>query len=410
MAGGDGAQDRAGSVYSGALIRTTGPAFNATPFDPARVTRTEAGTATFTFANGNAATFAYTLNGVSRTKAIARQLFVPPAGTRCGEPVAATIKGKVFDGYLERALVCADVNGNGRCDPDEVQTLTDAAGAYELMAPAGFSGPLVAEVVAGQSREVGRRGRRSIAPTAWHPRRASTAPTSRPSRRWCGFPRSAISGSPRRSSGTNSGSRRGSASTSTLPRPTDPWRQAVAKSVVAALKATAATLDFSSPDALAKVVAAFPPALTELPQLRITTKDGAPIESKEIYVDATFTLTNPAAAPRQADLNGKIRGRGNLTWLQDKKPYKVQFTNDASYAKVPDFLGMKKNRNWALLADYLDRALMRNKLAFSLGNSSLFADGLKWTPSGQHVEVTLNGEYAGVYLLTEDIRHRSRRA
>ena len=90
--------------------------------------------------------------------------------------------------------------------------------------------------------------------------------------------------------------------------------------------------------------------------------------------------------------------------MQDKKPYKVQFTNDASYAQVPDFLGMKKNRNWALLADHLDRSLMRNKLAFSLGNSSLFSDGLKWTPSGQHVEVTLNGDYIGVYLLTEDIR------
>jgi hypothetical protein len=180
--------------------------------------------------------------------------------------------------------------------------------------------------------------------------------------------------------------------------------QSVAKSVVAALKATDATLDHLSSNALATVVAAFPPALKELPQLRITTRDGVPIVSKEVYVDATFTLTNPAASVPQADLNGKIRGRGNTTWLEPKKPYKIQFTNDASYARVPDFLGMKKNRNWALLADYLDRSLMRNKLAFSLANSSLFADGLKWTSSGQHVEVTLNGEYVGVYLLTEDIR------
>ena len=45
-----------------------------------------AGTATFTFANGNAATFAYTMDGVTQTKAITRQLFSPPAGTRCGEP------------------------------------------------------------------------------------------------------------------------------------------------------------------------------------------------------------------------------------------------------------------------------------------------------------------------------------
>jgi CotH protein len=47
---------------------------------------------------------------------------------------------------------------------------------------------------------------------------------------------------------------------------------------------------------------------------------------------------------------------------------------------------------------------MRNKLAYSLGNSSVFSDGLKWTPSGQHVEVYLNDDYVGVYLLTQGIR------
>ena len=33
---------------------------------------------------------------------------------------------------------------------------------------------------------------------------------------------------------------------------------------------------------------------------------------------------------------------------------------------------MKKQRNWALLADYFDRSLIRNKLALSLANSSVF--------------------------------------
>jgi len=70
-------------MYSGQLLRTTGPAFNAVPFNPALVTRTVVGTATFTFANGNAATFAYTVNGVAQQKQITRQLFVPPAGTLC---------------------------------------------------------------------------------------------------------------------------------------------------------------------------------------------------------------------------------------------------------------------------------------------------------------------------------------
>jgi hypothetical protein len=69
-------------TYSGTLYRTTGPAFNAVPFLPANVTRTPVGTATFTFADGNTGTFDYTVNGVTQTKAITRDVFVTP-GTVC---------------------------------------------------------------------------------------------------------------------------------------------------------------------------------------------------------------------------------------------------------------------------------------------------------------------------------------
>jgi len=68
--------------YSGTLYQTYGPAFNAVPFDPARVTRKMVGTATFTFSDGANGTFAYTVNGVSQVKAITREVFVSP-GTVC---------------------------------------------------------------------------------------------------------------------------------------------------------------------------------------------------------------------------------------------------------------------------------------------------------------------------------------
>ena len=73
----------AAGAYSGQLIRTAGPPFSAVPFNPALVTRTVVGMATLSFANGNAATFAYTVNGVAQSKQITRQLFNPPAGTVC---------------------------------------------------------------------------------------------------------------------------------------------------------------------------------------------------------------------------------------------------------------------------------------------------------------------------------------
>ena len=70
------------NVFAGTLYRTTGPAFSAVPFDPNRVTRAPVGTLTLTFVNGNAAAFAYTVNGVSQTKPITRQVFRSP-GTVC---------------------------------------------------------------------------------------------------------------------------------------------------------------------------------------------------------------------------------------------------------------------------------------------------------------------------------------
>ncbi|HLX29578.1 MAG TPA: hypothetical protein VKV24_13940 [Casimicrobiaceae bacterium] len=71
-----------GSVFTGMLYRTTGPAFDAVPFDPAAVVRTPVGSATFTFSDGANAVFAYTVNGVAQMKAITREVFVAP-GTLC---------------------------------------------------------------------------------------------------------------------------------------------------------------------------------------------------------------------------------------------------------------------------------------------------------------------------------------
>jgi len=66
-------------VYTGTLVRpTSGPPFNAVPFDPAQVVGTVVGTVTLTFIDGNNATFDYTVDGVQQAKAITRQVFALP--------------------------------------------------------------------------------------------------------------------------------------------------------------------------------------------------------------------------------------------------------------------------------------------------------------------------------------------
>jgi hypothetical protein len=74
------------ATYSGALIKTSGPPFFAVPFNPDAVMRTEVGTATVTFRNGNAATLSYEVylgaRSAAASKAIERQVF-KAAGTVC---------------------------------------------------------------------------------------------------------------------------------------------------------------------------------------------------------------------------------------------------------------------------------------------------------------------------------------
>jgi pseudomonalisin len=61
--------------FTGSLYRTTGPAFSAVPFDPAKVAATLVGAASFTFTDGNNARFAYTVSGTSQAKNITREVF-----------------------------------------------------------------------------------------------------------------------------------------------------------------------------------------------------------------------------------------------------------------------------------------------------------------------------------------------
>ena len=68
----------AGNTFTGPLYRTTGPAFNANPWNPAAVGVTQVGTGTFTFTAQSAGTFGYTVNNVTQTKNITRQVFGTP--------------------------------------------------------------------------------------------------------------------------------------------------------------------------------------------------------------------------------------------------------------------------------------------------------------------------------------------
>ncbi|MDE7153939.1 MAG: CotH kinase family protein [Muribaculaceae bacterium] len=92
----------------------------------------------------------------------------------------------------------------------------------------------------------------------------------------------------------------------------------------------------------------------------------------------------------------QIKARGNFTRKAfSKKPFKLKLE------KKQSMLGLTKSKHFALLAHADDNyGYMRNFTGFNLGKRL----GLPWTPWQQPVEVVINGNYRGLYFLTESIR------
>ena len=132
-----------------------------------------------------------------------------------------------------------------------------------------------------------------------------------------------------------------------------------------------------------------------IPALYIETENHAPIVSKTEYLNATYWLDPmgaediPALGSKAQPLPMQIRGRGHSSWKGAKKPYKIKLD------KKTEVMGMPKNKHWALL-----KPTENTVAGLQLGKLMNMA----WTPSFRPVEVVLNGDYIGLYFLTETIR------
>ena len=89
----------------------------------------------------------------------------------------------------------------------------------------------------------------------------------------------------------------------------------------------------------------------------------------------------------------RIKGRGNSTWDQIKKPYQIKFDEKVS------LLGMNKAKKWYLLANYYDDTNLRDELAFNLERILK----MNYPLNGRFVDVYFDGDYVGLYYLTEAV-------
>jgi hypothetical protein len=134
------------------------------------------------------------------------------------------------------------------------------------------------------------------------------------------------------------------------------------------------------------------------------------IEGSEIYIDADGKKTfDGVSFSDLANIECEIKGRGNTTWewvektesqytIGAKRPYAIKLD------KKKEVLGMAEHKRWVLLNNFCDKSMVRNYVAYRLANKLAEVGSKEWHPSGQHVELVLNGVHRGTYLLCEQIK------
>lgn len=105
-----------------------------------------------------------------------------------------------------------------------------------------------------------------------------------------------------------------------------------------------------------------------------------------------------------------VRLRGNSTQKLPKKPFAIKLTEKRQV------LGMPSHQRWCLLANWLDRSMIRNLVGFAAANATTkawntagAAEGITWNPSGKSVELVIDGHHVGNYLICEQIKIGSKR-
>lgn len=134
-----------------------------------------------------------------------------------------------------------------------------------------------------------------------------------------------------------------------------------------------------------------------VPVVKVVVENNAEIDSKDEYKNAEITISKGYEVILSA--SGRIKGRGNATWGYDKKPYKIKFDEKQG------FWGLAPNKDWVLLAEYCDKSLMRTPYMCELAQTA----GLPYPIHYRHVQLYVNGDYMGMYILADQVEKKKNR-
>ena len=93
----------------------------------------------------------------------------------------------------------------------------------------------------------------------------------------------------------------------------------------------------------------------------------------------------------------QIKGRGNSTWLADKKPYQIKLKDKTDLLQTGD--DANKSKTWVLLTNHSDLSSIRNNIVYDMSVAVGMKPGIQCEP----INLYYDGEYRGTYLLCEKV-------
>jgi len=122
----------------------------------------------------------------------------------------------------------------------------------------------------------------------------------------------------------------------------------------------------------------------------------------ELVTEHDGTLGDLAAAPREQVVPIGIEIHGSSSSGFPKPSFRFETRDLYGADEDLELLGLGSDSDWLLISNYGDKTHIRNAFAYALG--ARVADGSRWEPQAQFVEVVLNGSYYGIYLLVTRIK------
>ena len=147
----------------------------------------------------------------------------------------------------------------------------------------------------------------------------------------------------------------------------------------------------SNPDFLPLDDSEYPYA--DLPRLVIETEDFAQINDRETKIPSKLQIYGKDR-PESEVLDLTVKGRGHSSFTMAKYSIKLKFEQKQS------LFGMPEDKEWDLVSNQRDKSMLRNHFTYQLART-LQDD---YSPRNQFVELYLNRNYMGVYLLVEHVK------